>query len=186
MNFYSLHIGDYASDTAHLSWQEDLAYRRLLDLYYLREQPISTDLKALCRLLRAREPELEAAVQTVLEEFFIATPEGWRHKRCDAEIAQYLGKRDAAARAAQRRWGPEEVKSGDAKLADVAVDDAKTNDTKAVDAEASHTKAKDALAGPLPFKGRDRVGMGFSAAAMPPRSSSNATPMQTHSPAMPT
>ena len=39
MHYYSFNIGDYASHTRHLTAIEDLAYRRLLDLYYLHEQP---------------------------------------------------------------------------------------------------------------------------------------------------
>ena len=39
MHFYSFNIGDYASHTRHLTPMEDLAYRRLLDIYYLHEQP---------------------------------------------------------------------------------------------------------------------------------------------------
>lgn len=31
MNYYPFHIGDYLTETAHLSWLEDCAYRRLLD-----------------------------------------------------------------------------------------------------------------------------------------------------------
>ena len=40
MHYYSFHIGDYMSHTRHLSLIEDLAFRRLLDFYYLHEQPI--------------------------------------------------------------------------------------------------------------------------------------------------
>ena len=31
MNYYPFHIGDYLSATRHLSWDEDHAYRRLLE-----------------------------------------------------------------------------------------------------------------------------------------------------------
>ena len=40
MNYYSFHIGDYASHTRGLTLIEDLAYRRILDLYYLSESPL--------------------------------------------------------------------------------------------------------------------------------------------------
>jgi len=36
MHYYQFNIGDYASHTRHLSDLEDLAYRRLLDAYYLQ------------------------------------------------------------------------------------------------------------------------------------------------------
>ena len=40
MNYYPFHLGDYAAHTAHLEPMEDLAYRRMLDAYYLREAPL--------------------------------------------------------------------------------------------------------------------------------------------------
>ena len=40
MNYYPFHIGDYLSATRHLSWEEDCAYRRLLDVYYTSEKPL--------------------------------------------------------------------------------------------------------------------------------------------------
>ena len=41
MNYYPFHIGDYLSATRHLSWEEDAAYRRLLDTYYTTEKPVA-------------------------------------------------------------------------------------------------------------------------------------------------
>lgn len=86
MNFYKHHIGDYDADTAHLSWLEDAAYRRLLCLYYRREQPLPVDIAQACRLVRAVSKQEKDAVETVMREFFRETPDGWRHKRCDEEI----------------------------------------------------------------------------------------------------
>ena len=39
MHYFNFNIGDYASHTRHLSLLEDLAYRRLIDTYYLSEKP---------------------------------------------------------------------------------------------------------------------------------------------------
>lgn len=86
MNYYKHHIGDYDANTAHLGWLEDAAYRRLICLYYRREQPVPADVAQACRLVRAVSKPERDAVQSVLEEFFQLTPEGWRHKRCDEEI----------------------------------------------------------------------------------------------------
>jgi uncharacterized protein YdaU (DUF1376 family) len=44
MHYYQFNIGDYQSHTAHLTDMEDLAYRRLLDWYYLHELSIPLDL----------------------------------------------------------------------------------------------------------------------------------------------
>lgn len=88
MNFYPHHIGDYLTATAHLSWVEDCAYRRLLDVYYSRERPIPLDVAQAARLVRASSKDERAAVDTVLREFFLQTEGGWVHARCDEEIAK--------------------------------------------------------------------------------------------------
>lgn len=94
MHYYSFNIGDYTSHTAHLTPMEDIAYRRLLDLYYQTESPISKDLKAVCRHVRMRDNETEVAL--MLSEFFSETDEGWVSYRCEREIADYKQKAVAA------------------------------------------------------------------------------------------
>jgi uncharacterized protein YdaU (DUF1376 family) len=88
MNYYERHLGDYARDTAHLSLIEDGAYNRLLDRYYATEKPLPLDLRELSRLVRAHTAAERAAIKQVLAEFFVETPDGWRHGRCDEEIAK--------------------------------------------------------------------------------------------------
>ena len=51
MIWYKFRVGDYITHTLHLSDAEDLAYRRLLDLYYLSESPIPLDTDAVARKL---------------------------------------------------------------------------------------------------------------------------------------
>jgi len=105
MNFYSFHIGDYASATRHLSWDEDMAYRRLLDAYYSREQPLSLDRRQVYRLVGAADKRQREAVDTVLVEFFDEHPDGWRNARADEEIAKALIKKEKAKQSAAMRWG---------------------------------------------------------------------------------
>lgn len=87
MNYYERHIGDYMKDTAHLSLLEHGIYTRLLDVYYTREAPIPKAEGA--RLVGARTKEEREAVSAILLEFFEDTPDGWRQKRCDEEIARF-------------------------------------------------------------------------------------------------
>lgn len=106
MHYYSFNIGDYASHTRHLSELEDLAYRRLLDLYYLHEQPLNECSTTVARLINMRKHEDE--VKAVLEEFFSLVPgRGWVNSRADSEIEKYHGKIESASKAgkasAQRR-----------------------------------------------------------------------------------
>ncbi len=85
MIWYKFHLGDYITHTTHLSDAEDLAYRRLLDLYYMSEAPIPLDTAFVARKIRL---DLDIT-ESVLSEFFEATEEGYQNTRCDAEIAKY-------------------------------------------------------------------------------------------------
>lgn len=86
MRYYSHHIGDYRARTAHLTMLEDGAYRRLLDIYYMREQPLPADMAAVQRLAAARTKEERAAVESVLNEFFVLQDDGWHQGRADEEL----------------------------------------------------------------------------------------------------
>ena len=85
MIWYKFHLGDYITHTLHLSDAEDLAYRRLLDLYYMSEAPIPLDTVAVSRKIRL---DLDIT-ESVLGEFFERTENGYQNHRCDAEIAKY-------------------------------------------------------------------------------------------------
>jgi uncharacterized protein YdaU (DUF1376 family) len=106
MHYYQFNIGDYASHTRHLSPIEDIAYRRLLDLYYLHERPLNSGLTSVARQINLREYESE--VKSVLEEFFTLMDDGWINVRADKEIAHFRGKIEQASRAgrasAERRF----------------------------------------------------------------------------------
>jgi len=101
MHYYQFHIGDYKSHTHHLSLMEDLAYRRLLDFYFLHEQPIKH--RDIARQIGMREHEED--VMTVLNEFFISTEDGFVSPRADKEIKQYKEFTEAGKRGAAKRWG---------------------------------------------------------------------------------
>ena len=89
MHIYRHHIGDYDSATAHLTWAEDMAYTRILRLYYRNDGMLPSCERAICRLIRATSKEERIAVDTVLNEFFVRSEDGWKNKRADEEIAEY-------------------------------------------------------------------------------------------------
>lgn len=96
MNFYPFHPGDYMLRTAHLEPIEDLAYRRLLDLYYVNEGPIEGDAESIARVIRMRANSVE--VKAVLDEFFTFDGAVWRHSHCDQVVAQYQAKAEQAVK----------------------------------------------------------------------------------------
>jgi uncharacterized protein YdaU (DUF1376 family) len=107
MHFYSFNIGDYISHTRHLTPLEDIAYRRLLDTYYLNERPLNGSPTELARTINMRQNEAE--VESVLVEFFVQQDgAGWVNLRADEEIQKYKAKLEVASRAgkasAERRF----------------------------------------------------------------------------------
>lgn len=87
MHYYSHHIDSYTSSTRHLTPMEDLAYRRMLEVYYRDEGPLQGSAEDIARRICLREHVAE--VGSVLKEFFVSTPDGWRQSRCDRELADY-------------------------------------------------------------------------------------------------
>jgi len=85
---------------------EDLAYRRILDSYYLTERPLNgspTDVAREIGMIDHVE-----AVKFVLSKFFCETTENqWENDRCEREIEHFKGKQQQASNAgkasAQRR-----------------------------------------------------------------------------------
>lgn len=95
MHYYQFNIGDYASHTRHLTVIEDIAYRRLLDAYYLQERPFNANVSSVARQINMREHEPD--VKTILEEFFILCEDGWRNERADKEIDKFHDKSKKAS-----------------------------------------------------------------------------------------
>ena len=102
MHYYQFNIGDYKSHTEHLSEMEDLAYRRLLDWYYLHESPIPLDLDEVSRQIRMRSHT--ECIAVVLREFFEHTKKGWVSHRANIEIAKAGEKSTKAKASAEARW----------------------------------------------------------------------------------
>lgn len=126
MNYYPFHVGDYLTHTAHLSPLEDIAYRRLLDLYYISEERLPADPAACARKIRMREHQAE--VQQVLEEFFQPSPEGWFSRRCDEEIASMREKQEKARASAAASVAARRAKAAPAPTDRMATDERTLND----------------------------------------------------------
>lgn len=98
MNYYQFHMGDYAAHTRGLSLLEDLAYRRLLDLYYLNERPLNGRSTELAREIGMRDNADEVAY--ILGKFFTENEDGeWVNSRAQSEIDAYKTKAEQQSRA---------------------------------------------------------------------------------------
>ena len=107
MLWYKFWIGDYITHTTHLADAEDLAYRRLLDLYYMSEKPIPLDTQSVARKIRL---DLDIT-ELVLEEFFDKGVDGYRHGRCDMEIGKYQHQVETNRQLGKRGGRPKKTES---------------------------------------------------------------------------
>ena len=107
MIWYKFHLGDYITHTTHLSDAEDLAYRRLLDLYYMSGKPIPLNTESVSRKIRL---DLDIT-ESVLGEFFQHTENGYVNSRCDAEIAKYQAQVENNRQLGKRGGRPKKTES---------------------------------------------------------------------------
>lgn len=97
MKHYPHHISDFNNATRHLTRVERSLYRDLIELYYETEQPLPVEVGEVARRIVANE--LSTDVERMLNEFFVQTPDGWYHVRCDDEITKYQGNNSQRAQA---------------------------------------------------------------------------------------
>lgn len=116
MHYYQFNIGDYMRDTAHLDDMEDLAYRRMLDLYYLKESPLPKSIQEIAKLIRMRT-HCES-IANVLREYFTLTDDGYLNEKANANLAEIYEKSEKAKRSAEKRWSNQKVKNANALQSD--------------------------------------------------------------------
>lgn len=131
MHYYQFNIGDYASHTKGLSLMEDLAYRRLLDLYYTTEQPLNTCSTEVAREIGMREYQSE--VEYVLGKYFKKTDEGFVQERAKKHIEAFQADKEAKSAAgkasaeARRRKASEQASTSAEQPLDARSTDAQLN-----------------------------------------------------------
>lgn len=104
MHYYRKHVKDYIADTSHLTMLEHGVYNILIDTYVLTEKPLSLDKEELYWSIAARTEEEKKAVDLILKHFFEETKDGYRHKRIEAEIKDYVERGKKASDSAKKRW----------------------------------------------------------------------------------
>lgn len=86
MNFYRKYPGDYARDTAHLSYAEHGVYNLLLDHCFATEKPLPKELADIYRICRAMTAADRRVVQSVAKQFFPLTKDGRENPRAARQI----------------------------------------------------------------------------------------------------
>lgn len=106
--WYRWFASDFRSKTAHLSFTESEAFRRLIDAYMMSKKPLPLNHAALCRLVSAQRPAERNAIKKVIREFFNEINGELHNSRCDTELkkqAEFQAIQSAKGRAgANSRW----------------------------------------------------------------------------------
>lgn len=114
MNHYPKHLGDWLKRTVGLSMLREGAYSRLVDAYYTEERALPLDRDDLYDATRCRDKAEREAVDYCLRKFFVETAKGWRHDRCEEELAAYRERSRKAAKSANERWARSAPAPGEA------------------------------------------------------------------------
>lgn len=112
MHYYEFNIGDYMRDTAHLDEMEDLAYRRMLDLYYLKESPLPKSVAEIAKLIRMRTHS--ESIANVLREYFTLTDDGYVNAKANSTLLKIYDKSEKAKKSAEKRWENQRLKNANA------------------------------------------------------------------------
>ena len=94
MHYYQFNIKDYSFATIRMSLMEDLAFRRMLDLFYETEKPLPFELKRIAKLIGMNDYQEE--IKDILNDFWTETENGWVNSRAHEEIVKYQAKAGAA------------------------------------------------------------------------------------------
>lgn len=135
MHYYTFNIGDYVSSTQHLEPMEDLAYRRMLDLYYQKESPLPDDVNQIARLIRMRS-HIDC-IENVLQDFFVLEADGYHQERADKSLKAIYDKSEKARRSAEARWDKKKNSSNASKKECGKNANAKDNDANACNSDAN-------------------------------------------------
>lgn len=84
MHYYPFDVAQHALDSLHMTLMQDLAFRRLTDLYFTTEGPLQGTVPSITRAVRMPV----ADVRYVLQDQFKKTDAGWQKERYEKVIAK--------------------------------------------------------------------------------------------------
>lgn len=95
MHFYNFNVKDFNASTRHLTHLERALFRDLIDMYYVEEKAITSNMATLERKLLVHTEEERQALKNVLADFFTLKAlkgdgeKRYHIKRIDREIKNY-------------------------------------------------------------------------------------------------
>lgn len=103
MNWYKFPLREYRK--FNLPDAEDLAFRRLMDLYYIKEGPLPLDQEKLMREIRLDWD----CIEPVLRDFFVRTPDGWLNDYMQHDVVQRIKRSQTNQRSGRRGGRPKKL-----------------------------------------------------------------------------
>ncbi len=88
---------------------EDLAYRKMLDRYYLKELPLPNNVKQIARKIGMSEYTNE--VQNILDDFFSLVDDEYHHEKADKNLTEYHAKAETARVNGKKGGRPKKTQS---------------------------------------------------------------------------
>lgn len=89
VDWYRFDVKEYRSATRELADAEDLAFRRLIDLYYIGEGPLPLDKDTLVKAVGLDWD----CIQPVIDGYFEATPQGYLNQALQENLDRRIRKR---------------------------------------------------------------------------------------------
>jgi uncharacterized protein YdaU (DUF1376 family) len=102
--FFRFYWNDYSNNTKHLTMLQHGAYEQLMLAYYSSGKPLPQDHSKLFRMVGAFTQDEQAAVISVLDEFFTKADGMYHSNRCDRELIRIAKARDDSDKANRKRW----------------------------------------------------------------------------------
>lgn len=102
-HWWPRYVADYREKTSKLSIIEHGAYGLLLDEYYFTEKPLPANASLLHRICRATSMQEQEAVDAIIAQFFVLTPDGYRNKKADEQLVKRLNIKEKRSNAAFTR-----------------------------------------------------------------------------------
>lgn len=104
-DWYKFNFKEYKDETFGLPDAEDLAYRRLIDIYYSNEGPLPADQGLLERMVALDYD----CIEPVLKSYFRRLSDRWAHDRLDKDLARRKAQAEQARTAGKRGGRPKQV-----------------------------------------------------------------------------
>lgn len=102
MNWYKFPLEQYREISRHLPDAEDLAFRRMIDLYYTIKGPLPLDRDWLMAEIRLDWD----CIEPVLYGYFTQTPEGWMNDYLQADVVARLKRSETNSKSGKQGGRP--------------------------------------------------------------------------------